>query len=333
MLGLSFFSSPSSADAPSALAVGFACPPVHACQPTMPGSLCPSCDNIAYQKEKEAAWYLKSMFDLQAKIVELMGGQLDAKKAWQAEVRRKDKEIEDLKAEVARRDAEMVKERLEREVVVMDLEEELEKRDAEVVVLKTGLASRDRDVGVVKAELGRKETAIRHLEESLEREKVKEEYLEDLVAPVAPQPLARNITQPIQNQGQNPWVPTVKQEFPAAWPIQTQAAYIPAAKRQPIAPVAVAPQPFARPAQTQFSEFESESGDSDSEAAAATGKVAYQQGAQIKYDTRGYIRPVYSRVPVCTSPDKRHLFSGKGTNGYMRKFTCKLCGWYGSESV
>ena len=59
-------------------------------------------------------------------------------------------------------------------------------------------------------------------------------------------------------------------------------------------------------------------------------KRELKRGAEILF--RGYGRPQRTAVPECTASDGYHHFSGSGTNGYARRYTCRICGFVCSES-
>jgi hypothetical protein len=59
-------------------------------------------------------------------------------------------------------------------------------------------------------------------------------------------------------------------------------------------------------------------------------KRELKRGAEILF--RGYGRPQRTAVPECTASDGYHHFSGSGTNGYARRYTCRICDFVCSES-
>jgi len=59
-------------------------------------------------------------------------------------------------------------------------------------------------------------------------------------------------------------------------------------------------------------------------------KRELKHGAEILF--RGYGRPQRTAVPECTASDGYHHFSGSGTNGYAKRYTCKICAFVCSES-
>lgn len=59
-------------------------------------------------------------------------------------------------------------------------------------------------------------------------------------------------------------------------------------------------------------------------------KRELKRGAEILF--RGYGRPQRTAVTECTASDGYHYFSGSGTNGYARRYTCKICDFVCSES-
>ncbi|KAF5328208.1 hypothetical protein D9619_013395 [Psilocybe cf. subviscida] len=58
-------------------------------------------------------------------------------------------------------------------------------------------------------------------------------------------------------------------------------------------------------------------------------KRELKRGADIKW--KGYGCPQNTAVPECTDQSGVHNFSGAGTNQYMRKYTCRGCGFSCSE--
>ncbi|KAH6905596.1 hypothetical protein BKA70DRAFT_1402402 [Coprinopsis sp. MPI-PUGE-AT-0042] len=58
-------------------------------------------------------------------------------------------------------------------------------------------------------------------------------------------------------------------------------------------------------------------------------KTVLYWGSDIKW--RGYGCPMKTGVPACSSRDGYHDFSGKGTNGSKKRYTCKICSFWCSE--